>query len=135
MTEMTFEAAVESIPMVTEFVDAQLEAHDCSPKAQLQIDVAIDEILCNIAYYAYKPGTGSVTVQLEVKDGCAFLTFIDSGVPFNPLISKEPDVSLSAEERDIGGLGIFLVKKTMDELEYERHENQNVLKIVKKIDG
>ncbi len=135
MTEKTFEASVESIALVTAFVDAQLEAHDCSPKAQIQIDVAIDEIIGNIASYAYRPGTGSVTVCFEVKDGHAFLSFIDSGVPFDPLASEEPDISLNAEERGIGGLGIFLVKKTMDRMEYEYRDGQNILKLVKKIDG
>ncbi len=133
MKQMDVEAAVRNIDPVTEFVDAELRAHGCSNKALLQIAVAIDEIFGNIAHYAYAGEKGSVIVQIDVKDGLAEITFIDEGVPFDPLMSDDPDISLSAEERNIGGLGIFLVKKTMDGLEYERRDGKNILKLTKRI--
>ena len=133
MKEMTLEATVNNIPMVTEFVNTELEALDCPVKAQMQIDVAIDELFGNIAQYAYDPLTGPATVRVEVDDDpmAVIITFIDNGKPFDPLKGKDPDTTLSAEERQIGGLGVFLVKKTMDEITYEYKDGQNILKIRK----
>lgn len=135
MKELTVDAAVESIQAVTEFVDEQLEALDCPMKAQMQIDVAIDELFSNIAYYAYHPGVGPATVRVEViKDPLAVcITFIDNGIPYDPLAKKDPDVTLAAAEREIGGLGIYMVKKSMDEITYEYKNGQNILKIKKEI--
>lgn len=135
MKELTIEATVESIPAVTEFVDTQLEALGCPMKAQMQIDVAIDELFGNIAMYAYKPGKGHATVRVEVEENplAVIISFIDQGKPFDPLATNEPDVTLSAEERKIGGLGIFLVKKTMDEISYTYKNGQNILQIRKKM--
>ena len=135
MKEFNLPAKLESIPILTDAVNEILEEHDCSMKAQMQLDIAIDEIFANIAHYAYAPGTGDATVQLEFfgQPLSARLTFIDSGVPFDPLERTEPDVTLSAEERQIGGLGIFLVKKTMDAMRYERRDGQNVLVLEKRI--
>ncbi len=133
MKELTIEATVENIAVVTAFVDGELEALDCPLKVQIQIDVAIDELFGNIAHYAYDPKTGPATVRVEVeKDPMAvIITFIDHGKPFDPLKGEEPDVTLSAEERKVGGLGIFLVKKTMDDISYEYREGQNILRIRK----
>ncbi len=133
MKQMNVEAIVENIDPVTQFVSEELEAHGCGDRPLLQIAVAIDEIFGNIAHYAYAGKKGGATVQVSVKDGVAEITFIDEGVPFNPLKSEDPDVSLSAEERGIGGLGIYLVKKTMDSLEYERRDGRNILKLTKRI--
>ena len=133
--ELTVEAIVENIAPVTAFVDEQLEALNCPFKAKTQIDVAIDELFSNISYYAYRPDTGPATVRVEVqKDPMAvIITFIDHGVPYDPLAREDPDVTLSAEERAVGGLGIFLVKKTMDDIRYEYRDGQNILTIVKHI--
>lgn len=133
MKELTVDAAVESIQAVTEFVDEQLEALDCPVKAQMQIDVAIDELFSNIAHYAYHPGAGPATVRVEVvQDPLAVcITFIDNGIPYDPLAKADPDVTLSAGEREIGGLGIYMVKKSMDEITYEYKDGQNILKIKK----
>ena len=133
--ELTVEAAVGNIPAVADFVEAELDAVDCPPKAKMQIGVAIDEIMANIAQYAYAPGTGPVTVRFgyEQASGTATLTFLDKGMPYNPLEKKDPDVHLSAENRPIGGLGIFLVKKTMDSMDYAYKFGQNVLTIQKKL--
>ena len=134
--EITVDAAIENIPAVTAFVEEQLEQYDCPMKAQMQIDIAIDELFSNIAQYAYNPKTGKATVRVEVTENpmSVIITFIDNGVPYNPLAKADPDVTLSADKREIGGLGIFMVKKSMDDISYEYKDGQNILKIKKNID-
>ncbi len=135
MKELTVDAAVENIEVVTDFVNEELEKLDCPLKARRQIDVAIDELFGNIARYAYSPDVGKATVRFAVEENPleVTITFIDNGIPFNPLEKSNPDTRLSAEERPIGGLGIFLVKKSMDMVEYEYKNGQNILKIKKNI--
>ncbi len=135
MRELTVKAVVENIQTVTEFVDEQLEMLDCPMRAQMQIDVAIDELFSNIAYYAYHPEVGVATVRVEVAEEplAVIITFIDNGAPYDPLASADPDISLSADERQIGGLGIYMVKKSMDEISYEYQKGQNILRIKKHI--
>ena len=135
MKELTLTATVENIETVTEFVNAQLELLDCPIKAQMQIDIAIDELFGNIAHYAYNTEVGSATVRVEVSEAplAVIITFIDNGVPYDPLGKDDPDITLSAEEREIGGLGIYMVKKSMDEITYEYKDGQNILKIKKNI--
>ena len=135
MKELTVDAVVENIAAVTDFVDRELDALDCPFKAKMQVDVAIDEILSNIARYAYGSETGPVTVRFgQEKDADTVrLTFLDRGTPYDPLNQDDPDIRLSAEDRPIGGLGIFLVKKTMDDVNYEYRDGQNVLTIRKKL--
>lgn len=135
MKELTLAATVENIETVTEFVNAQLELMDCPIKAQMQIDIAIDELFGNIAHYAYNTEVGSATVRVEVSEAplAVIITFIDNGVPYDPLGKDDPDITLSAEEREIGGLGIYMVKKSMDEITYEYKDGQNILKIKKNI--
>ena len=135
LKEMTLEATLENIPVVTDFVDGELDALECPIKAKLQIDIAIDELMSNIARYAYDPETGPATVRVEVEEDPmrVVITFIDNGKPYDPLAGEEPDITLSAEEREIGGLGVFLVKKTMDDVSYEYKDGQNILKIKKNI--
>ena len=133
--ELTVEATLDNIPEVTAFVDARLEELDCPMKVQMQIDIAIDELFSNIARYAYKGKSGNATVRLETEKSPAGIkiTFIDSGVPYNPLEQEDPDITLSAEDRPIGGLGIFVVKKTMDDMSYEYRNGKNILCIKKRI--
>ena len=128
-------ATLENVPLVTEFVDEQLETWGCSPKVQMQIDIAIDEIFSNIANYAYNPETGPATVRVSVNGEplTVTITFIDQGVPYDPLAKADPDVTLSAEERDVGGLGIYIVKKNMNEITYEYKDGKNILRIRKEI--
>ncbi len=135
MKEMTIDAAVENIPAVTAFVEEQLEQYNCPMKAQMQIDIAIDELFSNIAQYAYTPNTGKATVRVEVTENpmAVIITFIDNGIPYDPLAKADPDVTLTADKREIGGLGIFMVKKSMDEITYEYKDGQNILKIKKNI--
>ena len=135
MKELKVKALLDNIPAVTAFIDAELEALDCPLKAQTQIDVAIDELFSNVARYAYKTEEGDVEVRFafDQPTRTASITFIDRGVPFDPLAKEDPDVTLTAEERGIGGLGIYLVKKTMDRVEYRREEGYNILTIEKRI--
>ena len=135
MKEWTFEAKIDRIPWLTEQIDALLEGLDCPMKAQMQIDVAIDEWMANIASYAYGNGVGEVTVRFDFQpdDRTVVLTFIDSGVPYDPLAKPDPDVTLSVDKRAVGGLGIFLIKKTMDDMTYARQDGRNVLTIRKRI--
>ena len=135
MKELTIQATVENIDAVTGFVEEQLEALGCSLKIRAQIDIAIDELFGNIAQYAYHPGVGPATVRVELTEEplAVVLTFIDHGVPYDPLKKDDPDISLSAEEREIGGLGIYMVKKTMDGIAYEYKDGQNILTITKNI--
>ena len=135
MKELTVEAKTANIEAVTDFVNEQLEALDCPMKAQMQIDIAIDELFGNIAHYAYNPEIGKATVRVEViEDPLAVtITFIDNGVPYDPLAKADPDTTLSAEEREIGGLGIYMVKKSMDDITYEYKDGQNILAIKKNL--
>ncbi len=132
MKEITLEAKVDNLNTVLAAVDEELEQADCTMKAQMAIDVAVEEIFVNIASYAYGDSTGNTTINIDV-DGAsskATITFIDSGTPYNPLEKPDPDVTLSAEERQIGGLGIFIVKKSMDDVSYKYEDGKNMLTIV-----
>ena len=134
MKELTVDATVENIATVTEFVNAQLEQSGCPAKIQMQMDIAIDELFGNIAHYAYDPDVGPATVRVEVdEEPCVIITFIDNGVPYDPLGKEDPDITLSAEERGIGGLGVYMVKKSMDDISYEYRDGQNILRIKKRI--
>ena len=136
MKEMTVEATVEQIRHVTEFVNEQLEELGCSQRIRIQVDVAIDELFGNIAHYAYNPDTGPATVLVDVEEDplCVIITFIDHGIPYDPLSSEFVDTThCSARERPIGGLGLFMVKKTMDDISYRYEDGHNILTIRKKI--
>lgn len=131
--ELTLDATIDNVQVVSAVAEEQMDLCDVPLKAQMQIQIAIDELFSNIARYAYTPETGSVTVYMELlKEPRAFeVTFLDRGVPYNPLEKEEPDVTLSAEEREIGGLGIYMVRKNMDEVIYEYTDGQNILRIRK----
>ena len=133
--EITVTADVKNLETITTFVDEGLEQFDCPPRAQMQLDIAVDELFSNIAYYAYQPGTGEVTVQVEItgEPASAMLTFIDGGIPYDPLSHADPDTTLSAQERQIGGLGIYMVKKSMDEVSYQYLDGKNMLTIRKNL--
>jgi len=135
MKEIVLDAQVANIEKVTDFVNEVLESNGCPMKAQLQIDVAIDEIMSNVAFYGYPDDNGQVrvTVDFPGESPKVVIAFEDNGVEFNPLAKDDPDVTLSAEDRLVGGLGIFIVKKTMDDVRYERKDNKNILTIEKTI--
>jgi len=135
--EIVLDAIKKNIETLTKQVDELLEKEDCSPKSNIQIDVAIDEVFCNIASYAYPDGAGKAKIVIDffARDGAKYvkIVFIDQGIEFNPLDKPDPDITLGVEERQIGGLGIFMVKKTMDEVTYEYRDGSNMLTLVKKI--
>ena len=135
MKELLVEAAVEKLGDVLAFVDEQLEMYECPMKTQIQVDIAVEEIFVNIAHYAYNPEVGSATIRCEVTEDplSVTLTFVDKGVPYDPLAKEDPDITLSADERQIGGLGIFMVKKSMDDVAYEYKDGQNILTIKKNL--
>ena len=134
MKELKLDATIENIEVVTDFINEELEAFDCPMKTQMKIDIAVDEIFGNIAHYAYAPEVGEATVRVEVtEESAVVITFIDSGIPYDPLAKSDPDITLSLEEREIGGLGIYMVKKSMDEISYEYKDGQNVLTIKKNL--
>ena len=133
MKELVIEAEVDNLDKVFEFIDSQLEKYDCPPKIQWQINLAVEELFVNIAHYAYHPNKGSATIKFDILEDSSMISiiFIDEGKPYNPLEKPDPDISLPAEERDIGGLGIFMVKKYVDNIFYKYHDGKNILTIQK----
>lgn len=136
MKKMEFDADVKQLNAVNAFIDAELEAAGCPMRVQMQIDLTVEEIFVNIAHYAYedKCGKAEITVELLMDPAGIHIEFRDAGVPYDPLSHKDPDVTLTAEERRIGGLGIYLVKQQMDHLTYQRDGEENLLTIEKYFD-
>ena len=130
---LNIEATKDNLYKVMEFVDEFLEEKNCLPKAQTQIDLSVEEVFVNIANYAYRDSKGDCEIIQSYSNGEFTITFKDSGMPFDPLAKADPDNSLSADERQIGGLGVFLVKKNMDEVTYKFEENKNILTLKKRI--
>ncbi len=135
MKEITLEADIKNLIKVTSFVNEELRKVEANAKTIASIDIILDEVFSNIAYYAYKEREekGDVTVKMDfVEDNKAVvLSFIDDGIPYNPLEKEEPDITLSAMKRAIGGLGILIVKKSVDDIKYEYKNNKNILKLKK----
>ena len=133
--ELELEADVENLPEVLAFIEEHLESADCPPKAMMQINLAAEEVFVNIANYAYAPEKGKATVRVEVSEEpvSVALTFIDHGQAYDPLANADPDLSLAAEDRPVGGLGVFLIKKTMDDVSYEYKNGQNILSLKKNL--
>lgn len=118
---------------VTDFVCEELDSADCPPKIAMQISVALEEMFVNVAHYAYEDRKGDVEVSVDMTDGRLTISLSDTGIPFNPLAKEDPDVTLSAEERGIGGLGIFMVKKIMDDVSYSYEDGKNHFTMMKVI--
>ena len=135
MRMLTVPAEPEQLDAVLAFITEELEKADCSMKVCLQVQVAAEEIFVNIAHYAYQPENGVAEVRCEVENDPPRVTlqFLDGGKPFDPLAKADADTTLSAEEREIGGLGILLVKKTMDAVHYAYENGKNILTIEKKL--
>ena len=135
MTSKTFKAQTDALSDILGFVDLMLEKYECPMKIQTAICVAIEEVFVNVARYAYENGEGDVTLEIGFDKESRNITFRmrDKGVPFDPLKKPDPDITLSAEEREIGGLGIFITKKTMDTVEYTYENGENTLTMIKKI--
>lgn len=130
MKELVIEAKTENLDAVLDFIAGELEAADCPMKLQTQIAIAVEEIYVNIAHYAYNPEIGGATIRVAVGDE-VIIEFEDQGKPYNPLIKDDPDITAGAEEREIGGLGIYMVKNMMDAVEYRHEGNKNILVIKK----
>lgn len=124
---MIYVADVAELDKVLADVEGSLESSDVPTKYTISFLVAVEEIFVNIANYAYCDKTGEVDIELVIENGCARITFTDAGIPFDPLAKDDPDVSASAEDRPIGGLGIYMVKKSMDGIQYERRDDKNIL--------
>lgn len=137
MEKLDILAKTENLDTVIDFVNEHLEGVECPMKIQMQIDVAVEEIFVNIANYAYGTGEGPATVRINVDNHNKIvdITFIDNGVPYDPLAKEDPDITLSAQERQIGGLGIFMVKKSMDDVTYEYRDGHNILTLKKGLKG
>ncbi len=135
MQELFVEAKDDNLYQVLDFVNEQLDQNNCPPDTKIQVDIAVEEIFVNISHYAYNPEVGPATIRAEVTEEplTVTLTFVDHGVPYDPLAKADPDITLSAEEREIGGLGIFMVKKSMDQVKYEYKDGQNILTIQKRL--
>ena len=135
MTKRIFPAKDELLPDVLGFVEETLESYECSMKIQMAVCVAIEEVFVNIAHYAYGDGEGDVDFGIGFDENSREVTFrvADKGTPFNPLDIPDPDITLPAEEREIGGLGILITKKTMDSVTYAYENGENVMTMIKKI--
>ena len=130
-----FPAKVEALSDVLGFVDQTLESYECPMKIQTAICVAIEEVFVNVAHYAYGDGEGDMTLGIGFDAESREITFrmADKGTPFDPLKKPDPDITLSAEDREIGGLGIFIAKKTMDTVTYAYENGENILTMIKRI--
>ena len=133
MKEITLRAETENLNQVLDFVNGLLEEKNCPMYVVLELDIAVEELFVNIAHYAYTPEKGDATIRVSFENEDVIITFIDSGIPYNPWAKEDPDTTLSLEERQIGGLGIYMVKKSMDEVDYEYRDGKNVVTIKKKI--
>ena len=133
MKELTVAAVVQNLDTVTDFVNEQLDLMGCPMKIQMKIAVVIDEVFSNIAQYAYPNGGGDVTVCVEslAQPAGMSMTFIDKGLYYDPLQKEDPDITLGINERQVGGLGVFMIKKLMDDIRYEYKDEQNILTIRK----
>lgn len=135
MKQIIVPASLDQLDVINDFIHEELESRGCSMKVQMQVDLAVEEIFVNIANYAYHPEVGEAEISVEVggEPPMVTISFLDHGQPFDPLAKEDADTTLSAEERGIGGLGILLVKKTMDSVEYSYQNKKNILTIKKKL--
>ena len=131
--ELTVIATLENYDRVAEFVEGELEIREVPMAAQAQIVIALDEMYTNVAKYAYADDPGEVTVRLDFSEEITEvkMTIMDCGIPYDPLKRPDPDVSLEAEARQIGGLGIYMVKQMMEEVSYEYRGGMNILRMRK----
>ena len=135
MNELIITAETKRLDEVLSFVDEVLEKYGCPTDTQIQIDIAVEEIYVNIANYAYNPevGEATITCRVEKEPLRVIIEFQDGGVAYNPLDREDPDIELTAEERDIGGLGIYMVKNSMDNVSYRYESGKNIFTIEKKL--
>lgn len=135
MKYLTVPARTEALEAVQAFLEEQLEGWGCPPGFRMRFSLVAEEIFVNIAHYAYPDGAGDAVIGVQVSGQPPVLTlrFADRGIPFDPLAQPEADITLPAQERPIGGLGIFLTRKIMDEAAYSYEDGQNILTLRKKL--
>ena len=135
MKKQIFPARIDALSDVIGCVECALELRGCPVKIQMAICVAVEEMFVNVALYAYGGKEGNVTLGIDFDQESRVITLCmsDKGIPFDPLKRPDPDITLSAKDRQIGGLGIFIAKKTMDKINYAYENGENVLTMVKKI--
>lgn len=131
MRQLTLRAETDNLEKVLDFVNGLLEEKNCPMYVVYELDIAVEELFVNIAHYAYTPEVGEATIQISFENDSVIIKFIDSGMPYNPWAKEDPDTTLSLEERQIGGLGIYMVKNCMDEVDYAFVEGKNVVTIRK----
>lgn len=133
--ELTVEARDEQLAVVQDFVQELLDSAGVSLKAQMQISIAVEEIFVNISHYAYTPNIGSATIRIRITENPPELTlvFLDRGIPYDPTKAESPDLSLPADEREVGGLGIFMTKQLVDKVSYEYRDGQNILTLLRRL--
>jgi anti-sigma regulatory factor (Ser/Thr protein kinase) len=131
MEQINLPASVDRLDDVFSFIDNAMRESLPDKEQQNNVKMAVEEIFVNIAQYAYPSGEGDVTVSVSVTPDKLVIEFKDSGTPYNPLAKPDPDMSLPADKREVGGLGIYMVKNIMDEVSYEYRDGQNVLTIAK----
>ena len=133
--KLVVEAKVENLTMVNEFVEELLQPLNCSIKVQMQLELAVEEIFVNIAHYAYgeKTGKAFITGRILEEPLRLELVFMDEGIPYDPLAREDPNLEQKMEDRAIGGLGIYLVKKNVEEIAYSHQEGKNMLTLCKYI--
>lgn len=132
MKHITIPAKIECLEEVIGFIEEELAATESSAKIRAMINIAVEEIFVNIAHYAYEK-EGDATIGCAISGNTMTVTFTDSGHPYNPLEKEDPDTAIDSRERSIGGLGIFITKKSMDNIQYQYKNGKNVLTIEKKL--
>ncbi len=137
MKELIVEADTKNLEQVIDFINRELEFRQCSDKIKYEIDIAVEEIYVNIANYAYSPEIGDARIRCEIEEQPLqiVIQFLDNGIPYNPLQRTDPDINLCLEERQVGGLGIYLVKQSMTSVNYEYRGGKNILTIRKELDS
>ena len=131
MKELTVSANNANLGIVTDFISEEMEKSAFDMKQIMQVSLVIEEVFTNIANYAYSPKDGDVSIRACADEDKVVIEFQDSGAPYDPLAKEDPDITLSADDRKIGGLGIFLTKKMMDDVQYEYVDGKNVFIITK----
>ena len=128
--ERRFVASSEQVPAIVAFVMEHAEPWGVHQRRRMQLQLALEEAVVNICHYAYETPPGEIVVRVEPSPARFAVELVDEGVPFDPLAVEEPDLRSAAEERPIGGLGILLVRRVIDEVTYRRDGERNILRLV-----
>jgi serine/threonine-protein kinase RsbW len=128
--ENVFTASIENIPQMVAFVTENAAAVGVHPRRVIHLELATEEAVTNICSYAYEIPPGQLSIRVSRADDAVRVEFIDNGVPFDPLAADAPDLQADLESREVGGLGIFLIRRLLDEVHYHRRDNHNILSLV-----